>query len=347
MDNRLSFLFDHSNDFFCVLDKDGIVVHANIALRKALDYSESEINGKKADEFSHPADIDRREELLGKIAVQNEITGYESRIRAKNGCYYNIKWSIILNGDDSLIYATGYNLNHKLNDPDQPNVNDNIRHIIQSFNEGFFVIDQNWLITSFNPAFQAITGLSTGQLKDVNFRKLVNLGISDQVMAELEIAFNSNIASHVQYFNTHFKRWLRLNIYPYKNEVTVLVRDITGIKIQQLILALEKYILELNALSSYSLPQTIDQLLIGIEEMFPDMICSVLEVDEAQERVYHISAPRLPVEYCNLINGICIGPKVGSCGTAAYHRCQVIVSDIETDPLWEDYKHLILPYGLK
>lgn len=101
-------------------------------------------------------------------------------------------------------------MNHKLNDPDQPNVNDNIRHIIQSFNEGFFVIDQNWFITSFNPAFQAITGLSTGQLKDLNFRQLVTLGISDEVMAELEIAFTSNIASHVQYFNTHFKRWLRL-----------------------------------------------------------------------------------------------------------------------------------------
>jgi GAF domain-containing protein len=166
-------------------------------------------------------------------------------------------------------------------------------------------------------------------------------------MAELEIAFNSNVASHVQYLNTYFNRWLRLNIYPYKNEVTVLIRDITGTKIQQLILALEKNVLELNASVSYSLPQTITQLLIGIEEIFPDMICSVLEVDEAQERVYHLSAPRLAVEYCNTINGSAIGPKAGSCGTSVYHRKQVIVSDIETDPLWDDYKDLILPYGLK
>jgi GAF domain-containing protein len=73
----------------------------------------------------------------------------------------------------------------------------------------------------------------------------------------------------------------------------------------------------------------------------------VLEVDEAQERVYHLSAPRLPAAYCNLINGTAIGPKAGSCGTSVYHRRQVIVSNIETDPLWEDYKELILPYGLK
>jgi len=84
-----------------------------------------------------------------------------------------------------------------------------------------------------------------------------------------------------------------------------------------------------------------------IEEIFPDMICSVLEVDEQQERVFHLSGPRLPAEYCEFINGLPIGPRAGSCGTAAYHRSQVIVSDIETDPLWEDYKHMIEPFGLK
>ncbi|HWZ03996.1 MAG TPA: GAF domain-containing protein, partial [Mucilaginibacter sp.] len=150
-----------------------------------------------------------------------------------------------------------------------------------------------------------------------------------------------------QYFNAHFKRWLRINIYPYKNEVMVFIRDINSVKIQQLVLALEKNILELNASGSHSLPQTINELLKGIEEIFPDMICSVLEVDDAQEKVYHLAAPRLAVEYCNLINGSAIGPKAGSCGTSAYHRSQVIVSDIETDPLWDDYRDFIRPYGLK
>jgi PAS domain S-box-containing protein len=328
------------------LDRNGTVIGTNPSLRKAFGYTESEINGKMANEFSHPADI-KTEDLLSNIAIHREFTGYESRIRAKNGRYYNIKWDLILNDEDGLVYATGLNSIQKLRNADEHNINDNIQHIIQSFNEGFFVIDRNWIITSFNPAFQAITGLSTERLQNINFRQLATLGISDDVMAELEIAFNSNIASHVQYFNTHFKRWLRFNIYPYKNDVTVLVRDITGTKIQQLILALEKNVLELNTFSSYSLPKTINEFLNGIEEIFPDMICSVLEVDEAQERVYHLAAPRLPAAYCNIINGSVIGPKAGSCGTSVYHRSQIIVSDIETDPLWEDYKSLILPYGFK
>jgi len=347
MDARLSFLFDHSSDFFCVLDRNGTVLYTNTTLRRALGYTESDINGKKANEFSHPADLKRREELLSNIGICKEITAYESRIKAKNGRYFNIKWSLILNDEDDLIYATGSSLTYKLNVSGQNNISDNILNIIQSFNEGFFIIDHKWQVTAFNPAFQAITGLTTKQLKNINFRKIDSLGITEEIMSEFETAINDTVSSQVQYFNAYFNRWLRLNIYPYKNEVAVFIRDITNIQVQQLILALEKKVLELNASTSYSLSQTINELIKGIEEIFPDMICSVLEVDEAQEKVYHISAPRLPVEYCNIINGSAIGPKAGSCGTSAFHRSQVIVSNIETDPLWDDYRALILPYGLK
>jgi signal transduction histidine kinase len=38
---------------------------------------------------------------------------------------------------------------------------------------------------------------------------------------------------------------------------------------------------------------------------------------------------------------------VGSCGTAAYHAEQVIVSDIATDPLWADFRDVALANGLR
>ncbi len=59
------------------------------------------------------------------------------------------------------------------------------------------------------------------------------------------------------------------------------------------------------------------------------------------------SAPNLPSEYNRAIEGVAIGPGVGSCGTAAFSRQAVYVIDIETDPLWAPYKDLALPHGLK
>lgn len=346
MGARLTFLFDQSSDFFCVLNKEGIIVETNPSLREVLGYSETELTGQKASDYAHPADIRRREDLFKNLSATNKSRGHEIRIKAKNGRYYNISWSLILN-DDNLIYAIGINLTGDFNNPDHEDTTGNIQHIIQSFNEGFLIIDNNWYITSFNPAFQAITGLKSEQLQNVNFRQLPNLGITDKVLDEFETAFKGTLSTQLQYFNAYLNRWLRVNIYPYKDEIAVFIRDITNIKIQQLILALEKNVLELNASSLYALSQTVTELLKGIEEIFPDMICSVLEVDGAHDKLYHLAAPKLPEEYCKAIDGTSIGPNAGSCGTAAYHRSQVIVSDIETDPLWDDYRSLILPLGYK
>ncbi|MDB5016030.1 MAG: fold protein [Mucilaginibacter sp.] len=347
MDATLSFLLNQSKDFFCAVDRNGFIRHTNAALRKSLGYSEQEITGKQISAFFHPADIKRKDEVLTKLYQKKEVTGYECRIKAIDGRYYNIKCSLIFNPEDGLVYATGTNLTNKLNTTSQSNITDNIQHIIQSFSEGFFIMDANWQIIAFNPAFQAITGLKARQIKNLNFRNLHTLGITAEVTDEFENAFKVNVSSQVQYFNAYSKRWLRINVYPYKNEVVVFIRDITNIKIQQLVLALERKVLEMHATGNYSLSQTITELLSGIEEIFPDMVCSVLELNEEQERLFHLSAPRLPEEYCNAINGAAIGPKAGSCGTAAYHRNQVIVSNIEKDPLWEDYRELIRPYGLK
>ncbi|MEP6614755.1 MAG: PAS domain S-box protein [Mucilaginibacter sp.] len=347
MGSNLIFLFEQSADFFCLLSRDGSFIKTNAAFRQFLAYTEDELKGRKANDFSHPADIKRQHDLFKNLPVENKITGHESRIKAKNGLYYNVKWSIFLNTDDNLVYATGVNLTGSINSAGNEEVTDSIHHIIQSFNEGFFIIDSNWRVTSFNPAFQAITNLRSEQLTDINFRQITSLGLTDTILAEFETAFNSNISSQLQYFNLQLKRWLRVNIYPYNGEIAVFIRDITAIKTQRLILALEKNVLELNASSLYTLSQTVTQLLKGIEEIYPDMICSVLEVDEAQEKLYHLAAPRLPAEYCMAIDGAAIGPKAGSCGTAAYHRSQVIVSNIETDPLWADYKQLALPHQLR
>jgi len=347
MDSKLTFLFEQSNDFFCVLDKNANILHTNPAFRTVFGYDESELKTTGLDVLSHRADKKRRAQLLDNLAFYKEITGYESRIKAKNGCYYNVEWSVALNDEDDLVYARGTNVADKLAVANQNDITENIQHVIQSFNEGFLIIDHNRVITAYNPAFQAISGLTTEQLQNANFRQLYSLGITEKVMPQFEAAFTGNVSSHVQYFNSYYNRWLRVNVYPYKNEHTLFVRDITSIKMQQLVLALEKKVLELNATSANSLSQTITELLNGVEEIYPDMICSVLEIDEPQGKVYHLAAPHLPADYCMAIDGSTIGPRAGSCGTAAYHRSQVIVSDIETDPLWADYKQFALPHQLR
>ncbi len=96
---------------------------------------------------------------------------------------------------------------------------------------------------------------------------------------------------------------------------------------------------------SKPLKETLEALLRGVEAQSPDMIASILLLEGTQLR--HGAAPSLPEDFCKAIDGVGIGPKVGSCGTAAFRGSPVFVGDIAHDPLWVNYKHLALVHGLR
>lgn len=118
----------------------------------------------------------------------------------------------------------------------------------------------------------------------------------------------------------------------------------TGSETEQL-LRLQTEVLEAVA-QGEALP-AIGRLLCQRAEQFaPETVCSILLVDE-HNTVRALAAPSLPKFYSSAINGVKVGPKAGSCGTAAYRKQEVVVTDIATDPLWEDFRALIQPLGLK
>lgn len=95
------------------------------------------------------------------------------------------------------------------------------------------------------------------------------------------------------------------------------------------------------------LSELLTALLRHIESQSSEMLCSILLVDPDGRHLRHGSAPSLPENYTRAIDGLEIGPSVGSCGTAAFRREAVIVEDIESDPLWADYRATARAYGLR
>lgn len=110
------------------------------------------------------------------------------------------------------------------------------------------------------------------------------------------------------------------------------------------LLARQRDVLELMVLDT-PLPEVLNRLILALEAQCEGMVGSILLLDG--QHLWHGAAPGLPIAYQRAIDGIEIGPKAGSCGTAAFRQEPVIVSDIATDPLWEDYRDLALPHGLR
>ena len=91
----------------------------------------------------------------------------------------------------------------------------------------------------------------------------------------------------------------------------------------------------------------LDALLDVIQEQCPEVPCSILLLDPDGVHVRHGAARSLPQPFVRAVDGQPIGPQAGSCGTAAFRREQVIVEDIATDPLWDDYRELAFRHDLR
>ena len=102
------------------------------------------------------------------------------------------------------------------------------------------------------------------------------------------------------------------------------------------------------AIGDSPLEETLSELIRIVEATSRTAVLgSILLLDRDGKHLRHGAAPSLPEPYTQAIDGSEIGPCAGSCGTAAYSAAPVFVSDIETDPLWAEYKAVALPHGLR
>src|SRR6202162_1204395 len=105
-------------------------------------------------------------------------------------------------------------------------------------------------------------------------------------------------------------------------------------------------ILEMVAANA-PLPEVLTNLVLLMEAQAEEMLCSILVLSADGMRVRHGAAPSLPEAYVKAVNGGRIGQRNGSCGTAMYLKRPVVVTDVLTDPLWADYRHLAEICGLR
>ncbi|PQB06748.1 hypothetical protein BST83_05950 [Polaribacter filamentus] len=123
-------------------------------------------------------------------------------------------------------------------------------------------------------------------------------------------------------------------------------KNITKRKKAEQLMTDEKEIMEKIA-ANVPLKSILKAIAFAIEKQIDNSICSILLMDLDGIHLRHGAAPNLPKDYNLAIDGVAIGENTGSCGTAAYKKKAVFVSDIATDPLWENYKKLALSHGLK
>ncbi|MEM7027561.1 MAG: PAS domain S-box protein, partial [Pseudomonadota bacterium] len=148
------------------------------------------------------------------------------------------------------------------------------------------------------------------------------------------------------------RRWMQTVAKPIYNDYGIVIehfavtRDITDKKEDALIVEMERNAYEIIT-KEVSLEKMIDMLILLIESYSPDMYCSLLFYDKQNHQLYSGCSPSLPKSYSSQIDKVPVFDGMGSFGAAAHRETCVVVSNIEHDPLWKDFRNLALEHNLK
>jgi len=146
------------------------------------------------------------------------------------------------------------------------------------------------------------------------------------------------------------RQWLRWEARPWTRHdgniggVMLLTENVTREVESDRIRTVTARVLEQLA-NDEALTDVLATIIACAEGLFPAMRASVLLLRD--ERLYIGSSPSMPESYNRAIDGLLIGPDVGSCGTAAYNRSRVISEDVQQDPRWTPFLDLARTHRIR
>lgn len=222
---------------------------------------------------------------------------------------------------------------------------------IEKTDRAIMVLDRDGRILRINRAFTALLGYAASEACGRIARDFLASprGEADSLARLREDAWLPG-GSHAELLAADREGndlWLAATVTPFSGigivgtKLLVVLADISESKKLQ---NLQRDVLEALA-SGLPLPAIADLLCRQVEIIAPDVIASILLVD-SERKLRSLAGHSLPEHYRDALEGLPIGPTVGSCGAAAYLGEPVHVADIATDPLWIPYRHLALPLRL-
>src|ERR1700733_13553993 len=219
-------------------------------------------------------------------------------------------------------------------------------------NRAAVVTDRNLRVVYANAAFTTLFGYSMEEAKGRRAGELlVGRHTDRRTLARLRRWIDDEAGGEEEiltYDKNGDEIWILANVKAFRDglgrikHMFALLTDITETKqlrsLQQLIM---------SALADeVSITDIADRLCRRVEEIAPDVVSSLLYVD-AGGLLHSLGGPSLPEDYSQALNGLAIGPDIGSCGSAAFYGTPVLAIDLDTDPRWQPFKARPLEVGLR
>jgi PAS domain S-box-containing protein len=348
-------LVENANCIIVQLDSEGKITFFNEFAEAFFGYSEAEIIGKSAiGTIVSETDLDPVAMTQNFLAYPERYLKNENENIHRNGERVWIAWRNQAlrdrKGRLSGLLCIGTDISDRKKAEIALQASEaELLALFAGMNDVIFVIDTEGRYLKIAPTNPSPLYKPPAELIGKTLHEILPPETADLFLNEIQLTADTKQNHSLEYSLPIGNReiWFVANIAPMQeNTVIWMARDITQRKQAENWLTGQKQILELIAKNT-PLGETLNALLKIIEQQSRDVMGSILLLDKEGKHLLHGAAPSLPESYNAAVHGVAIGPNVGCCGTAVYRKESVIVTDIASDPLWENFRDLALSFGLR
>ncbi len=362
-EKKLSMTLRSAPDAVLICTPSCEITYANDHAVALLGYSAEEFKGRRLHDFAPTEMYPLFQQVLSNVLADSEHHIYEESLVSKAGLHIPVELNAVQLPDGN-IYASIRDITDRKNSEVallySKKTLENERHffhdILNGIPVGIWMVDEKGRIKFINDTFSHSVGVPEKKFLEADhYANVLPAAVGERCRASDEQC----LSQEEHYHNTetipfvdgreHILEVTKIKMYDADKKLSGLIGisvDVTEIKNEQVLRDGQAHILESIA-TGKPMEDTLDALVRLIEGQSAGMRGSILLLDGQGLHLFHGAGPSLPEDYLMAINGVQIGERVGSCGTAAYRKESVYVADIETDPLWENYKGLALKYDLK
>jgi PAS domain S-box-containing protein len=227
----------------------------------------------------------------------------------------------------------------------------NVQIALAVFKIGVVGDPSTYTLVTFNPAAERLVRAPLGDLIGAPLPEIIPYARGGELEKLLgEVARDGGVRETAVYRSSDPAdptRAVAMKAFPLPGgRIGLAAEDITKATRARLLRDGEQRVLERIAAGG-ELAEILEAISRLVEEHARPAVSSILLVDDDGVTLRHGAAPNLPADYVRAIDGSKIGERAGSCGTAVFRRAPVYVTDIDTDPLWTDYRDLARRFDLR
>jgi diguanylate cyclase (GGDEF)-like protein/PAS domain S-box-containing protein len=359
---KLAEIVDHASDGIAALDPDGTVTSWNPGFEGITGYRADEVIGTRGLARLRPRDLTGRRVRLERWANSREPLPTLLEVldstgeRAWISCTYarvpdggGPPRRLVLTSRDVTKELELQRAQHALKERAA-----RFQALVQNSSHMVVVLDAAGGITYASPAFWRMLGNSDQAQAGQRLFELVH----PDDLPELRQHFGEHLVGAGQTASYEFRclgegGWRHLEALatnlledPAVRGVVLNTRDVTERAHAEALLAGQAVVLGLIARDA-PLMETLSALARLVESEAEGGRCAILLLDPDGEVLTVAAAPSLVDTGLHEADGMVVGPRAGSSGTAVHRRAAVLVPDVAAEPLWADTRQVALARGLR